>query len=128
MDKKDSALAIFNTVDGYSDLAEILALAYHQAAVGKGAERHANNLPFKDQPMQTTTKLVGLGFPSGQVIKKISEAKELFTTSRGKDKATRVSALNAARRDLYGSIVYAAGLVIAMEQELEGDQYGPTDV
>ena len=37
---------------GYESLAQVLQEAYDQAARGKGAERHANDLPFDQQPMQ----------------------------------------------------------------------------
>jgi hypothetical protein len=39
-------------IPGYEDLERVLCAAYLQAAVGKGAERHADAKPFIEQPMQ----------------------------------------------------------------------------
>lgn len=88
-------------VPGYETLAKALNGAYDQAARGKGKERHANDLPFHLQPMQTLIQAHGLGFATGQVGKKAQE-------SLGMDK-------DAAIRELYGAIVYAAGAIIALE-------------
>jgi len=50
---------------GYESLAQVLQEAYDQAARGKGAERHANDLPFDQQPMQQIARRRGLGFLLG---------------------------------------------------------------
>lgn len=93
---------------GYEHLAAVLKDAYAQAAFGKGKERHANDLPFDDQPMQAISRL--LGNPTGmtyQVCKKVVEAMNM------KDRAAR-------RRELLGAIVYLAG-VIVYEDNQHGD-------
>lgn len=90
---------------GYEHLAAVLKDAYAQAAFGKGKERHANDLPFDHQPMQTISRL--LGNPTGmtyQVCKKGVEAMNM------KDRAAR-------RRELLGAIVYLAGVVVYEDNE-----------
>lgn len=95
------------TPEGYAPLAAVLDGALMQAARGKGAERHGNGLPFMDQPMLAITRMVGLGFPLGQCIKKSQEARGM--AQRG-DR-------DAARRELLGAIVYIAGAVLALDAE-----------
>lgn len=90
---------------GYEHLAAVLKDAYAQAAFGKGKERHANDLPFDHQPMQTISRL--LGNPTGvtyQVCKKVVEAMNM------KDRAAR-------RRELLGAIVYLAGVIVYEDNE-----------
>ena len=89
---------------GYADLAEVLDAALMQAASGKGAERHAGDRPFATQPMQEITRMVGIGFPLGQAMKKSQEAGTM--ASRGQT--------DAARRELLGAINYLAGAVLAL--------------
>lgn len=89
--------------DPYASLAEVLNSAYEQAAFGKGKERHAQDLPFEDQPMQKLIQLYGPGFAAGQIGKKSQEALRLDT--------------DRAVQELLGVIVYAAGLIIHMERE-----------
>lgn len=86
----------------YDTLRHALESAYQQAAHGKGAERHANALPFHEQPMQKTADLHGLGFITGQVTKKLQEAQGMLT--RGQT--------DAALREIHGAIVYAAGAAV----------------
>ena len=84
---------------GYEELEEVFSDAFHQAAYGKGAERHANDLPFHEQRMQTISKTLesdkGMAF---QVIKKLTEGLQLDHDRREKE--------------LLGAIVYLAGIVI----------------
>lgn len=87
---------------GYETLAAVLREAYAQAATGKGAERHANDLPFHEQPMQQIARRRGLGFLLGQVDKKTEEAQGML--ERG-DRA-------AWRREILGAINYLAGALI----------------
>lgn len=91
---------------GYESLANILQRAYGQAAHGKGAERHACQRPFTEQPMQTISELlqspVGLLY---QAMKKIQESQRL-------DK-------DAGVRELLGAINYIAGAVIFIETDRE---------
>lgn len=89
---------------GYECLADILDAALMQAASGKGAERHAGDRPFATQPMQEITRMVGIGFPLGQAMKKAQEAGTM--ASRGQT--------DAARRELLGAINYLAGAVLAL--------------
>ncbi len=92
----------------YNPLADALVGAYKQAAFGKGKERHANDLPFGDQPMQTISELLNSGDGMAyQVIKKVQES-----TRMGPD---------AAIRELYGAIVYAAGMIVRLENQPEDD-------
>lgn len=86
---------------GYEDLRAILDEAYAQSAEGKGRERHANSRPWDQQPILQITRAVGLGFPTGQAIKKIEEA--VGMVNRGQS--------DAAARELLGAIVYAAAAI-----------------
>jgi len=87
----------------YVSLSKVLRRAYDQAAVGKGAERHAKDLPFTEQPMQRLQELYGVGFALGQAGKKMQESMRLPHY--------------AAIRELLGAINYIAGAVIYMEKE-----------
>lgn len=93
----DSAMS----VPGYERHADVLRRAYNQAATGKGAERHAQGMPFDQQPMQSLIKLHGVGFATGQASKKAQESHRM---TRG-----------AAVRELLGAINYLSGAVIAIE-------------
>lgn len=91
------------TNPGYESLAGVLQRALDQAQDGKGAERHANSLPFDQQPMQTIAAQVGVGFLTGQAIKKTQEGQ---TLPAGRDVA-----------ELLGAINYLAGAVIFLESQ-----------
>ncbi len=89
-------------VPGYELLADVLDRAYHQAAVGKGAERHAEKAEaFDDQLMQDMARRFGVGSLLGQAFKKSHESQRL-PVDRGV-------------RELLGAIVYLAGAVIRRE-------------
>lgn len=90
--------------DNYITLRAILDAAFNHAAVGKGKERHARDLPFDKQPMLETTRLVGPGFPLGQAIKKAGEAAGMI--ERGE--------YDAAEAECLGAINYLAGAVVWM--------------
>lgn len=90
------------TPDGYKPLAAVLDRAFNQAAMGKGAERHAQGQAFDSQPMQHLINLYGLGFALGQVGKKSQEAMRLPS--------------DRAVAELLGVIVYAAGAIIHIEK------------
>ena len=94
-------------VPGYETLLDVLARAYEQAAAGKGKERHANNLPFDEQPMQQIARRRGVGFLLGQADKKSEEAQGML--ERGE--------VEAAIRELLVVIVYTAGAVIYIERK-----------
>lgn len=107
LSKRRTAEQIHQGVIGpYDSLARVLLAAYDQAASGKGKERHANEDAFEDQPIFTIAGLVGIGFNSGQAIKKISEA--VGMANRGKP--------DAAIREIHGAIVYLASLALLLEQ------------
>jgi hypothetical protein len=84
---------------GYEQLASVLQDAFKQAAEGKGAERHANELPFHEQRMLSISAMLdndaGMAY---QVCKKITEARGLSHDAR--------------ERELLGAIVYTAGMII----------------
>lgn len=86
--------------DEYTALHRVLRAAYDQAAVGKGAERHANARSFEQQPMQSISDLLGdnhgLLF---QAVKKIQES-------------TRLPHYRRRERELLGAINYIAGAII----------------
>jgi len=91
--------------DGYEELAMVLVAALEQAQSGKGAERHAKDMPFTEQPMQNLIDLYGVGFDLGQAAKKSQEAQRMKT--------------EAAVRELLGSIVYTAGAIISIESRMQ---------
>jgi hypothetical protein len=93
-------------VPGYEKLRNVLERAYDQAAVTKGAERHANDRPFHEQPMQTIADRRGIGFILGQVDKKTEEAQGMI--DRGEN--------DKAVHELLGAIVYLAGAIIFLEK------------
>lgn len=97
-------MSVLNSEPGYEELAEVFSDAFFQAAHGKGAERHANDLPFHEQRMQTISKTLGsdkgMAF---QVIKKLTEGLQLDQDRREKE--------------LLGAIVYLAGIVIYHRKE-----------
>lgn len=94
------------TKPGYEALAAVLHQAYDQAASGKGHERHAQALPFDQQPMQKLVDLYGQGFALGQAAKKSQESMRL--------------PYERARAELLGGINYLAGAVIALDRQQLG--------
>lgn len=103
--------------DDYLPLLRTFLGALEQAAYGKGRERHANDLPFVEQPILTMAHMLdsdaGL---AQQVIKKTIEARSLPT------KQARIN-------ELRGTLVYAAAMILFEEMygraddpdELDGD-------
>lgn len=102
----------------YDELEKVLDAAYHQAAHGKGRERHANNKPWIEQPIFTITNAVGVGFPAGQAIKKLEESIGMY--ERGE--------LGAAMAELLGAIVYTAAAFVKLEQEDAGREVDKEDI
>jgi len=96
--------------DGYEKLTDVLQAAHNQAAHGKGKDRHANNLPFHEQRMQTISKLIkspkGMEF---QAIKKLTEGMQF--DDHGKREA-----------ELLGAINYIAGIVIYFRESRDENQ------
>jgi len=87
---------------GYESLAGVLKLAYDQASVGKGDERHAKGQPFDKQVMQVGADQFGVGSLLFQAFKKAEESQRL-----PHDRAVA---------ELLGAINYLAGAVIALER------------
>lgn len=89
--------------DDYLPLLRTFLGALEQAAYGKGRERHANDLPFVEQPILTMARMLdsdaGL---AQQVIKKTIEARSLPT------KQARIN-------ELRGTLVYAAAMILFEE-------------
>lgn len=92
--------------DDYAALRAILDAALAQSAEGKGRERHADGRPWEAQPINTITAAVGIGFPLGQAVKKLTEAAGML----------RRGEADAARAELLGAIVYTAAAVHAVEK------------
>lgn len=91
--------------EGYEKLHSVYRDAHDHAAYDKGAERHANDLPFHEQRMQTISE--GLDSPLGmayQVEKKIKEGLQMPD-------------YGACRRELLGALNYLAGIVIFMDKK-----------
>lgn len=93
------------SVRGYDDLFHVLALAYDQAARGKGKERHANDKPFNQQPLMQLADKFGTGFLLGQASKKLEECTGL---PYGQDV-----------KEILGAIVYSCAAVMHLELEAE---------
>lgn len=90
-------------------LMRTLQAAYHQATMGKGRERHGGDMPFEEQPIMAIAKLLD-GSIDGhlfQVMKKAQEAGRMAKRG-GRDAATR---------ELYGVIIYAAAAARVLETD-----------
>lgn len=107
MEQKQRTEPISLQSDGYERLAVVLQAAFIQAAFGKGKERHANTLPFHEQPMQQIARSRGLGFILGQADKKSQEAQGML--ERGD--------ADASVRELLGAINYLAGAVVFIQDQ-----------
>ena len=88
----------------FSDLRKTLDGAFEQAASGKGAERHGNGKPWREQPIFKIAEKHGTGFLSGQAAKKLEESLGLPTKE-------------AKIRELRGVINYVAALIQMIEEE-----------
>lgn len=90
--------------DDYFNLSSVLDRAWRQAAIGKGAVRHGQSLPFEEQPMLSISRLLGshVGLLY-QAIKKAQESQRLPT--------------EVAVKELLGAINYLAGAVIFLEEK-----------
>lgn len=93
-------------VRGYEDLRKILDLAYKQAAIGKGKERHGvKGEDWTRQPILRHQKAYGIGFALGQAAKKMEEAMALPP--------------DRAKFELLGAIVYVAAAYRFLEEQNE---------
>lgn len=100
--------------DDYLPLLRTFLGALEQAAYGKGRQRHANDLPFVEQPILTMAQM--LNSDAGlaqQVIKKTIEARGLLT------KEARI-------KEMRGAMVYAAAMVLF--EELYGLADDPDEI
>lgn len=88
-------------MDNYKELKQVYEMALHQASVGKGKERHANDEPFTKQLIFIIEKLVK-SFQLGQAIKKIVESQRLDR--------------EAAIRELLGAQNYIAAKIIELSE------------
>lgn len=91
---------------GYEELVDTLMEAYSQASSGKGDERHGRGMDFTEQPLFTIMREHGVGFATGQAVKKLGEAHTLLGL-RGKE---------AAINELYGAIVYTAAAIMQLRR------------
>lgn len=85
----------------YDRLEEILERAQARAQDGKGADRHDDGQPFENQPLLRIIGEEGLGYPFGQVRKKLQEA--------------RIRKTEDAVNELLDAIVHLAAAIIALE-------------
>ena len=100
-------------VAGYESLAVVLNEALDQASHGKGKERHANGRDFLDQPIMEISRMVGVGYQTGQAMKKTQEAVGMLNRDQ-KDRAIA---------ELLGAINYLAAAVILIR---EGEPHEPS--
>lgn len=90
----------------YEPLRLILNDALAQAATGKGHERHSNGEPWTDQPICTIGRQVGIGFNTGQALKKTGEAMGMLSRNQRK----------AAEAEILGAINYLASAVLLIRE------------
>ncbi|UPK31809.1 hypothetical protein IVB18_26120 [Bradyrhizobium sp. 186] len=91
----------------YGSLAGVLQAAHDHAARGKGHDRHgSDDVPFLEQPTMQISRMVGLGYPAGQIMKKADEAKRM--ADRGE--------YDAAVFEFFGVINYAAAAILALRE------------
>lgn len=100
-------IAIQNLGQGsnYQPIQDVLNRAYAQAESGKGAERHGQDLPFTDQPMQTISRLIGSHH--GMIYQAIKNAQE----------STRLPTVDRQVAELLWAVNYLCGAVIFLENE-----------
>jgi hypothetical protein len=103
--RQDRTVPVF-VREGYDSLFTVLTKALHQAQDGKGAERHSNGLPFDQQPIIVIGQLAGMGFQTGQAIKKAVEAQGMV--KRGD--------FAAAEREILGAVNYLAAVAIEINR------------
>jgi hypothetical protein len=99
----------------YQPLMDVLKAAYAQAASGKGMERHANGKSFTEQPIMEIGRMVGMGYQTGQAMKKAQEAGGMIGRKQ----------FGAARAELLGAINYLAAAYILI-QEMESREHVDT--
>lgn len=95
---------------GYEPLASVLQQALDQAQAGKGKERHANGRAFLDQPIMEIGRMVGVGYQTGQAMKKAQEAMGMLR----RDQPDRAVA------ELLGAINYMAAAILTIRENEVG--------
>jgi len=92
----------------YNSLYDVLMEALQQAQSGKGAERHQQYVdePFENQQICEIARRVGVGFNTGQAVKKSYE-----THGYEEDEVERKV------KELLGAINYIAGAIIVLREE-----------
>lgn len=91
---------------GYERLAGVLSLAFHQAAFGKGNQRHAApGERFEDQVILQGAERFGTGALLFQAFKKSEESQRLEP--------------GPAINELLGAIIYLAAAVIKISNDVE---------
>lgn len=88
---------------------QALQAAHNQATEGKGKERHGGDMPFIEQPIMAIQRMLEGSPIDGhlfQVMKKAQEAGRMAKRGDGE----------AATRELYGVIVYAAAAVTRLKE------------
>lgn len=93
--------------DGYDSLRAIYAMALEQAQGGKGRERHANGMPFDQQPICQGGRRFGPGCLIYQAWKKAHETPVLMNMDNGTERAIR---------ELLGVINYAAAAILVIKE------------
>lgn len=107
----DRTVPVF-VAPGYDSLFIVLTRALEQAQAGKGKERHAGEgQAFEDQPIIQIGNLTGMGFQTGQAIKKAVEAQRMVTRGH----------LAAAEREMLGAINYLATACIEINKRATAD-------
>lgn len=95
-------------VPGYMELRMVIDRAYDQSARGKGRQRHNKaNKPFLKQPIMEIGRMVGVGYQTGQIMKKVQEATTMHLTGNAE----------GAKAELLGAIVYAAAAYLLVEEQ-----------
>ena len=85
----------------------ILHAAHDHAARGKGHARHGDDdTPFLEQPTMKIGRMVGLGYPAGQIMKKTDEAKRMVEREQ----------YDAAVSEFLGVINYAAAAILLIRE------------
>lgn len=104
MNCKETAL---NRIDPrYESLRRIMWECYDHATIGKGEIRHGDGKPFEDQISGAITRLVGIGYPLGQAVKKYNESQRLE--------------VEAAINEIKGAVNYLQLAILNLRQVSEG--------
>lgn len=104
MDRRASVDRREGTAEREHPLAGVFSRALAQAMYGKGERHGGAATPFNDQPWLKIAKVHGLGFLTGQAVKKIEEA------VRGKTG-------EPLERELLGAINYLGMALIYLDQQ-----------